>query len=153
MATTSNPKYPELLKTQFESYEKFHRVSQNTKLHYYGVPAFTTGLIGLLARWVWVAGSGELFRFDAGLAVLGILILTYLALDWKLTVPFSLFGLGIYFFSRALPLPLLIVLAVSGLVAQIYGHNAFEKRPPRISSNLFHFVIGPFYLFARILKY
>ena len=152
MATTTT-KYPDLLKSQFESYEKFHRVTRNSHLHYFGVPAFTVGLLGLTARWVLVAGSGDLIRLDAGLVVLGLLLVTYLALDWKLTVPFSLFGLGVYFFSRALPLPVLLALLAAGLAAQIYGHNAFEKRPPRIATNLFHFIIGPFYLFARILKY
>src|SRR3954463_5170719 len=84
----------------FNDYSSHHRTRGNKILHYFGIPMIAVSLLGLLGTLVFgphgVTGSPFL-RLDAGTALIGLTLLWYLTLDWRLALPFGLMALGLYF--------------------------------------------------------
>src|SRR4051794_40053146 len=112
----------------FKDYASYHKTPGNQVCHMIGIPLIVTTLLGLLSHWV--IGDGltrfEYLRVDAGTILWILAMVWYLIMDWKLAIPFSLVSFGLYFVGRALPVPILWALFVTGWVFQFIGHYAFE---------------------------
>jgi uncharacterized membrane protein YGL010W len=139
----------------FKDYASYHRTPGNQATHMVGIPMIVLSILGLFGHWILgdgVTGS-ELFRLDAGIIVWALTMLWYARMDWKLTLPFSLTGLGLYFLGRAIPVPALWALFVLGWIIQYVGHLKYEKKSPAFYKNAEHLLIGPFWIFAKIIGY
>lgn len=143
---------PPKLARYFEDYSAHHKTRGNKACHYVGVPTITLATLGLLARLQFGPELGIL-RLDGGILLWALAMLWHLTLDWKLTAPYALCTLGMYFLGRAIPVPALLVILAVGLVAQFVGHAVYEKKQPAFAKNLEHILIGPYWIFARLIGY
>lgn len=137
----------------FADYASHHRTSGNQATHYIGIPMIVIALFGLLSNIRIAEFGNELFRLDGGFVLWALGALFYLALNWKLALPFSLVTLGFYFLGRALSLELQIAGFILGWVIQFVGHIVWEKKSPAFKDNLVHLMIGPFWIFAKLVGY
>lgn len=142
------------LSRYFTEYSRFHTTPGNKICHYFGIPMIALSLLGLLAAipigsW----GVGAILRFDAGVLLWIIAVLFYLTLDWKLAIPFGLVAAGLYFLGRATPLAWLWAIFILGWIFQGIGHYRYEKKSPAFFKNLEHILIGPLWIFARMIGY
>lgn len=134
------------LKRWFDDYDAYHRHPGNKVTHYLGIPMILITLLGLLA-------GVELGPVDAGLAVWAAASLWYFTLDWKIALPFSLLALGGYFLGKEIPASWAWGLFVAGWILQFVGHYCYEKRSPAFFSNLLQTLIGPLWIFSRLVGY
>lgn len=140
------------LQGYFEDYASYHRTSGNQWTHYLGIPLIALGLLGLLSGIeLGLSIPGTLFRLDGGVVLLGLGGLFYLWLDWKVAIPFLLILAATYFLSRVFPAQWLWGFFVFGWVLQGVGHYYFEKRSPAFFKNFTHLLVGPLWIFAKIL--
>ena len=141
--------------TLFQDYYSYHRHPMNQKLHYFGVYTIVISLLGLLS-FVTFGGSqfqNQLIRPDLGLTLVVGGLFFYFYMDWKLAIPFTLVLMGCYFLGRSLPLEALIALQIGGWIVQFIGHLKFEKKSPALFKNATHLLVGPFWLFAKMIGY
>jgi uncharacterized membrane protein YGL010W len=143
------------LETYFNDYASYHRTSGNKVCHSIGIPLIAITLLGLLGHVVLLPHDegASLLQGDLGVALLVIATCWYLTLEWKLALPFGLFALGLYFIGRTLPLPTLWGLFVLGWFFQGFGHYHYEKKSPAFFKNLEHILVGPLWIFARLIGY
>jgi uncharacterized membrane protein YGL010W len=130
----------------FNDYVNYHRHPANVACHWIGIPMIMASLLGLLSH----LGSGHL---NGATLLWAGSILWYLTLEWKLAIPFSLVSLGFYFLGTAMPLSLQLAFFVIGWIAQLLGHAVFEKKKPAFLTNIQHLLIGPLWLFAKLIQY
>ena len=133
------------LKERFMDYAMHHKTRANQLCHYFGIPMIVVSLLGLLA-------NVSLLTLNASLFLLFLVLLRYFFLDWKITLPFGLIALGIYFFAMTLPLSFLWGLFILGWVFQFIGHYAFEKKSPSFFHHADHLLIGPLWVFVKIFR-
>jgi uncharacterized membrane protein YGL010W len=133
------------LQSYFKEYAQYHRTSGNEFCHFVGIPLILVTLLGLLGR---IA----LGPIDLGIVLLVGSVVWYLTLDWKLGAPFAFVAAGSYFLGRAIEVPWLWGLFVLGWIFQGIGHYVYEKRSPAFLKNVEHLLIGPLWVFARILN-
>ena len=140
------------LQGYFKDYQSYHQTQGNQWTHYFGIPMIALGLLGLLSGIEWgLSNPDTLFRVDGGVVLLGLGALFYLWLDWRVGGPFILVLSGFYFLSRAFTAPYLWGIFILGWILQGIGHYYFEKRSPAFLKNLAHFLIGPLWIFSKIL--
>lgn len=143
------------LKSCFRDYLEYHQTAGNQLTHSIGIPLIVAGLLGLLSR---VTFGSPVFlelviRPDLGWAALLLSTVYYLSLDWKLALPFSLVLVGLYLIGRSIPLEVQIILQIVGWIAQYIGHLKYEKKSPAFYKNLSHLLTGPFWVFAKMIRY
>jgi uncharacterized membrane protein YGL010W len=146
MASAAAQKY-------FKDYASFHKTPGNKICHYFGLPSIMMTLLGLLGA-IPIAGGltgNEFFRLDGGTVLLVLGGIWYLRLDWKLALPYLMVGVGMYFIGRAIPVPALWAIFITGWVVQFIGHGVYEKKRPAFLKNFEHLLIGPFWMFAKIV--
>ena len=140
------------LAAYFRDYGNFHRTHGNEICHFFGIPMILLAIVGLLARVTLGPEFSPELRLDLGiLSALGALA-WYLMLDWRVGAPFGLVLLGNYFLGRAIPAPWLWVLFVVGWIFQLVGHYKYEKKSPAFLKNIEHLLIGPLWVFSRLLR-
>ena len=143
------------LQGYFKDYASYHKTPGNQATHLVGIPMImraVLGLFGHLAIGDGLTGS-EYLRLDAGIIVWGLAAIWYWVLDWKLALPFSLITLGFYFLGRAIPVPALAAVFVVGWIIQYVGHYAYEHKSPAFYKSAEHLLIGPFWIFAKLIGY
>jgi uncharacterized membrane protein YGL010W len=139
----------------FKDYASFHRTPGNQSLHMVGIPLIVLSILGLLGHLPVSGGmtGSDAFRVDGGTVLwLGAMI-WYVLLDWKLAAPFSLVSLGLYFVGRALPVPVLWGVFLGGWAIQYAGHYIYEHKSPAFYKNAEHLLIGPFWIFSKMVGY
>lgn len=143
------------LASRFSDYMKHHQTPGNKIAHSIGVPLIVCSLLGLLSRVTFGSSAflGSYIRPDFGWIALVLGTVYYLSLDWKLALPFSLVLVGLYMVGRSLSIEAQITLQIIGWAAQYVGHLRYEKKSPAFYKNLTHLLIGPFWLFARVIRY
>jgi len=143
------------LSSYFKDYAAYHKTSGNKVTHYFGIPMIVISLLGLLSHLVIVPtlGGSAYFQLDGGVILWAGAVLWYLYLDWKLAIPFAVFNLGLYFLGRALPVPICWTLFVGGWIFQLVGHSVYEKKSPAFLTNVTHLLVGPIWIFARLIGY
>jgi len=156
--TTKNPKTllsPRLQK-YFKDYSSYHKTKGNQLTHYVGITLIVVSLLGLLGG-LPIAGDGltghPYFRVDGGTLLLTAGVLWYLILDWKLAVPFSMLMTGFYFLGRVLPDSINWAFFITGWILQGIGHAVFEKKSPAFFKNVVHLLIGPLWIFSKLIGY
>jgi uncharacterized membrane protein YGL010W len=90
---------------------------------------------------------------DFGVIVWAAAFAWYLSLDWKLGVPFGILLLGFYFLGRSLSVWVLVAFFLAGWGFQYLGHLKFEKQSPAFYKNVLHLLVGPFWIFAKLVGY
>lgn len=143
------------LEAYFREYDQSHATRGNELCHFVGIPLIMVSLLGLLSQLV--IGQPEffhspLFRLDAGSLLWFFAVSWYLVLDLRIGFSFSFFALGAYFVGRTIPLAPLVVMFVIGWIFQFVGHGVYEKKSPAFFTNLKQILIGPLWVFTRILK-
>lgn len=136
----------ERLKTHFHDYASYHRTRGNQLSHYFGITMIVITLLGLLAQ-ITVGPT------DAGFILWAFAISYCLFLDWKITIPYAMFVLGLYYIGRQLPLSILWTFFILGWILQGIGHYVYEKKSPAFFTNLKHVFIGPLWIFAKAIGY
>lgn len=143
------------LSVHFDDYYEDHKTKGNQRTHMIGIPLIMISLLGMLSHVYF--GSEEhaaaILRLDGGSLLLLGAAFWYLTLDWKIALPFTLVAFGMYEFGRSLNWPVLIGLQVAGWVSQYVGHYVYEKRSPAFYRNLKHTLIGPLWVFAKMIGY
>lgn len=143
------------LTASLKQYEAFHRTPGNQLTHFVGIPMIFISIFGILSQFL--VGRSEffgspLFRLDGGSIALGFVIVWYLLLDLRVGFSFSFFALGAYFIGRTIPLGVLIAFFVVGWIIQYIGHGVYEKKSPAFYTNLKHLLIGPLWVFLKVLR-
>ena len=109
-------------------------------------------VLGLFASFEFgVSIPDTVFRLDAGVLLWGLGTLFYMGLDWRVGGPFGLVLAGLYFLGRAVPVCGLWGLFIAGWVLQGVGHAVFEKKSPAFFKNGTHLLIGPIWIFSKLL--
>jgi uncharacterized membrane protein YGL010W len=138
---------------KFADYSSYHRTGGNQVCHMIGIPLIVVTVFGLLSHLV--PGGGltglEWFRVDGGTILWALASVWYVRAEWRLGLPFAWVTLGLYFVGRALPIPALWTLFVLGWIAQYFGHYHFERRSPAFYKNAEHLLVGPLWVFAKVL--
>jgi uncharacterized membrane protein YGL010W len=145
------------LAARFADYRDFHTHPKNVFTHYIGIPLIVVSLLGLLSL---VTFGGEtlrdsLVRPDLGWLLLAVGIGFYFYLDWKIALPFSLVIIGCYLIGRSLSasVGILVGMQIVGWIAQYVGHLKYEKKSPAFYKNITHTLIGPLWIFAKLIRY
>jgi uncharacterized membrane protein YGL010W len=143
------------LSTKFADYREYHTTRGNVVTHYIGIPLIVVSLLGLLAmvRFGGESLQASLIRPDLGWVMLLIAGGFYFYLDWKIALPFTLVIVGSYLIGRSLPMPVLIAMQVVGWISQGIGHYKYEKKSPAFFQNITHMLIGPLWIFAKLIRY
>ncbi len=128
----------------FSSYNKYHKSDGNKLTHYVGIPLIVFSTFGLLAvvRWQWI---------DLGWIVWLLSSVFYCRLDWKRGLPFSLLTFVLYWCSKWVPIEIHWVSFIVGWILQGVGHYIYEKKSPAFLTNISHLLIGPFWIFCRLI--
>ena len=148
----TSPKVKPRLAAYFVDYGRFHQTRGNELCHFVGIPLILLAILGLFGKLTFGPELTPELRLDAGiLAWLGAGV-WYFILDWRLGAPFSLVTLGFYFLGRAYSAPWLWAFFVLGWILQLVGHYRYEKKSPAFLKNIEHLLIGPLWVFARVLK-
>jgi len=140
----------------FKDYATHHRTSGNQITHYFGIPFIVISLLGLLSHWVIepaILPAFSFFQIDGGTLVIVLGMLWYLYLDWKIAIPFGFVISGLYFLGRALPVPVNWALFIGGWILQGVGHAVYEKKSPAFVTNIMHGLVGPIWVFAKMIRY
>ncbi len=139
----------------FQDYASHHRTPGNQFCHTFGIPAVLLSTLGLLGPLTIAGGltGNEFIRLDAGTLTWSLGMIWYLAMDWKLALPFGLVSFGLYLVGRAIPLPALAAIFVVAWIVQFIGHGVYEKKSPAFFKSLSHFLVGPFWIFAKMVGY
>lgn len=146
---------PQRLNRYFADYGSFHETRGNRVCHYFGVTSILATSLGLLSHLIITSGTlpALSYRIDGGTVAIAVALIWYFVLDWRLALPFAFTLSGLYFLSRALPLPWLWTLFILGWVIQFVGHYVYEKKSPAFYKNLEHLLIGPLWIFAKTVRY
>jgi uncharacterized membrane protein YGL010W len=145
------------LEKYFADYATYHRTRGNRVTHIIGIPMIVVAVLAWGSRWVWwhsQAAELPLSLLQMDLAVLIILLSSawYSYLDWRVGLPALPTLYGFYWIGRAISNELAAVLFIGGWVLQLVGHGVFEKRSPAFTKNIEHLLIGPLWVFVKILK-
>jgi uncharacterized membrane protein YGL010W len=144
------------LEGYFKDYASYHKTPGNKTTHYFGITFIVVSLLGLLSHWV--IGSEGLtgslyFRLDGGTLLMLLAMAWYISLDWRIAFPFAGVLFGLYFLGRTLPSEVNWLLFVAGWILQGIGHYVYEKKSPAFFTNLRHILIGPLWIFVRLIGY
>jgi uncharacterized membrane protein YGL010W len=134
--------------------------------HYFGIPLIVIGLFGLLSQVSIRLGEFSFLtklpmhgmiqnrlQIDGGGVLLICGMIWYTRLDRKILIPFGLVLAGFYFFGRSLGFAINLVFFALGWALQGLGHAVYEKRSPAFLTNLTHLMIGPLWIFAKMIRY
>jgi uncharacterized membrane protein YGL010W len=133
------------LENYFEDYALYHQTRGNQITHWIGIPSIVVSLLGILSH----LGSGH---WNVGVVFWVFGTAWYFLLDWKLAMPFSLVTLGFYLIGTLISPLGLGTLFIGGWIFQFIGHSLFEKKKPALLTNIRHILIGPLWLFAKIIE-
>lgn len=146
------------LQAYFNDYGNYHQTRGNQITHFFGISFILIGLLGLLSSLVlglgfWNPTETAYLRLDGGTLLILLVLPYYFYLDWKISIPYGFVIFGLYFLGRALPSTVCWTLFVSGWILQGVGHYRYEKRSPAFFKNFTHLLIGPLWIFAKMLHY
>jgi uncharacterized membrane protein YGL010W len=139
------------LKYWFNEYLKDHTTEGNIKAHYIGLPTVTISLLGLLDIWIQIPLENT--NIGGGLILLIIALAWYIVLDTKLAALIVIPIGALYFLSTKMSLQAHIAVQVIGWLFQLFGHYKFEGKSPAFFKSLPQLLIGPFFMFAKIINY
>jgi uncharacterized membrane protein YGL010W len=114
-----------------------HRARGNEVCHFLGVPMVAASVLGLLGPW-------------GGAALAAGALAWYARLDRRWTLLFTPAAAALWLSTR-LGWAACGVLFVAGWALQFLGHYAFEKRAPAFTRDARFLLIGPLWVFARLL--
>jgi uncharacterized membrane protein YGL010W len=143
----------------FKDYEQVHRTRGNKLTHYFGIPLVLLSLLGLLSHVTLLSIPAFTFyqpfavSFNLALILLGVGSAFAFRADWKLAIPFTLFNVLGYLIFKDVPIATLIILQTLGWLLQLWGHYYYEKKSPAFFKSIEHTIVGPLWIFARLIRY
>jgi uncharacterized membrane protein YGL010W len=138
----------------FKDYEQYHRTPGNKKTHILGIPGVLFSLVGLLSHVViWTPSEGSLLPIDLGVILVLAGALFALRVDWKVGIPFALYGYLNYLLARHLSLSVLGAIQIASWVLQFFGHFYYEKKNPAFLTSIEHLFVGPLWIFSWMIGY
>lgn len=140
------------LSAYFQEYESYHRTFGNKLTHYIAIPMIMLAILGLLSM-VKITGSANTGGINLGLILIVIAGLWIAYLDFRVGLSMSTIFLAFYIGSLFMSWQLHIGLFVIGWVVQLGGHFFFEHNRPAFVKNFEHLIIGPTWMFARLLHF
>ena len=146
MIGTKEHKMTQELKLKFNDYALYHAHPKNRLTHYLGIPPIAASALGLFALI-------KIGPVDAGMLLALFALAFYFTIDKKLAALFALPMAALYLIGAYASLPVLIAMQVVGWISQYVGHYIFEKKSPAFYKNLQQLLIGPLWIFAKIIKY
>lgn len=135
----------------FREYLKDHATAGCVKTHYIGVPTVTISLLGMLDHWINIPYANA--AIGGGLILLVLSFLWYVVLDKKLALLIAPALVATYYLSTLISFEAHIGLHIFGWVFQLVGHYKYEGRSPAFFKSLPQLLIGPFFIFAKAIKY
>lgn len=141
-----------------QDYQSYHHHPWNEWTHFAGIPVIVVSILGLLSR-ISLGGTtaGGAIGFDVGFFLWAAAATFYVWLDWRIGVPFSVMMLGFYVLGRQMMYSgywwVLLVMFLGGWVLQLVGHYRFEKKAPAFLTNFEHLLIGPIWIYAKLVGY
>jgi len=133
------------LEAQFHEYDSYHRHPMNERLHYVGVPMIMLAILGFFS----FLPVND--RVDGGFILWLVVALYYLLRGRQLGLMFSGLSFLIYLGARELSLSTLVASFIVGWIIQGVGHARYERNKPAFLKNLEHLLIGPLWLFSRLV--
>jgi uncharacterized membrane protein YGL010W len=142
----------------FQDYEGFHRTPGNKACHYVGIPLIFVAIQGLMSRVAVPVIYSPAFLAPFGGLTLGLFVslavmVWYFTVDWKVAIPFSILMLITLVLSVQIPVWGLWGMFIGGWIVQYVGHYVYEKKSPAFYTNLEHLLVGPLWIFARLIGY
>lgn len=134
------------LEYYFIDYTRYHASFGNEVCHYVGVPLIFATSLGLLSK-VPIGLDN-----DGGQVAVLLVSLFYLIVDWRLGLLFFPVVYLLRKFSKRLTTERLAILLGIGWIIQLIGHYYFEGKSPAFFQNIKHLLIGPIWVFARVLQ-
>lgn len=134
------------LKLRFNDYALYHAHPKNRATHYLGIPPIAAATLGLFALI-------KIGPMDVGMLLTLFALAFYFTIDKKLAAFFTLPLIGLYLIGASASLPVLIAMQVVGWILQYVGHYHYEKKSPAFYKNLQQLLIGPLWVFAKIIQY
>lgn len=134
------------LKLKFNDYALYHAHPQNRTTHYFGIPPIAAATLGLFALI-------KVGTVDMGMLLALFALVFYFTIDKKIALLFTLPMAALYFIGASVSVPVLIGMQVVGWILQYVGHYHYEKKSPAFYKNLQQVLIGPLWVFAKIIKY
>lgn len=137
----------------FASYAQYHQSSGNQLTHYFGIPMILFSTLGLLAL---VPLTSSVQLGTPSLTSLALLLwiagsVFFIRLDAWFGGAFALLTLAALALSLLVPIWIHITLFVLGWILQGIGHSYFEKKSPAFLTNLTHLLIGPYWIFCKLI--
>ena len=148
----TSPKVKPRLAAYFKDYAGYHRTLGNELCHYVGIPLIVLAILGLFGQLTLGIEVSPMVRLDVGILAWLAAAVWYVILDWRVGVSFSLVLLGFYFLGRVYSPPWLWGFFILGWTFQLVGHYRYEHKSPAFMKNIEHLLIGPLWVFARILR-
>ncbi|KAA3611408.1 MAG: DUF962 domain-containing protein [Planctomycetota bacterium] len=137
----------------FADYASCHQTKGNQITHYFGIPMIMTAILGLLARLQFgPEGASIWMTIDGGKILWLVASLWYLTLDAGLALPFILVSALLYVAGIGLSVPVLWGLFIVGWIFQFIGHIVYEKESPAFFRNILQLLIGPLWIFSKVLR-
>jgi uncharacterized membrane protein YGL010W len=133
------------LEIQFREYDSYHRHPMNERLHYWGVPMIVLGILGFFSF------LPITDRMDGGFLLWAAAAIYYFSRARQLGIMFAGLAFLIYLLARELALSTLVASFVVGWIIQAIGHARYERNKPAFLKNFEHLLIGPLWLFSRLL--
>lgn len=135
------------LTREVRAYDDYHRTPFNRLLHYFGIPAFVIGVLGLASRLTFPLPFTAML-VDPALVVLAIVVIWYAIMDWQVALVAGIAGLGCYAIGIFLSVPVLAVAIALAVIAHVVGHTYFEHNHPAFLQHPTHILISPLWLIS-----
>lgn len=134
------------LKLKFNDYALHHAHPKNRMTHYLGIPLITASTLGLFSLI-------KLGHIDGGFLLALSAMAFYFFLDKRIAFYFMIPIAALYYIGVKSSISVLIAFQVVGWITQYIGHYVYEKKSPAFYKNLQHILIGPLWIFAKIIRY
>lgn len=139
------------VKYWFREYAKDHATQGNIRTHYIGIPTVTISLLGILDYLISIPTASGVI--GGGLILLAFAVVWFFLLDKKLAALSLPVFILVYAASTQMSLTVHIILQAIGWFFQLLGHYKYEGRSPAFFKSLPQLLIGPFFIFAKAIKY
>jgi uncharacterized membrane protein YGL010W len=134
------------LQLKFNDYALHHAHPKNRLTHYLGIPLIAASTLGLFSLI-------KLGHIDAGFLIALIAMAFYFFLDKRIASYFMIPIALLYYIGASSSMAVLISMQVIGWITQYIGHYVYEKKSPAFYKNLQHLLIGPIWIFAKVIHY
>lgn len=137
------------LRALIQEYDRDHQHPLNQKIHLIAVPIIVFAILGMANR---VRLTEETSLGFALWAAASIFYLVSLPESWLRKFAFVFVLLVLLVLSQMFSLWIHVALFVGGWIFQFIGHGKYEKRSPAFLRNLVQLLVGPYWVWVKLLR-